>query len=220
MIVETWMTRNPVVVSPDATIGEAGQVMGARRIRHLPVVDRDQLVGVITKSDLLRASSANLDPMAVAAAEDDSLRRAVSTVMTRRVVTVTPTMPLEDAARLMVEHKFGAVLVMEDSRRLVGVLTESDVMRALISSVSVDGPGVRLTIATRDTNAVVKFLAEQAPKLRMRVLSILVLDEVDGPTVIARLGGAHVDELVDKAWAAGHPVRSVVRLGIVIPGQP
>lgn len=212
------MTRNPIVVSPDTTIGEAGQLMGARRIRHLPVVERDQLVGVITKTDLLRATAADVDPTSAAATDDASLRGLVSTVMTRRVVTVPPTTPLEDAARLMVDNKFGALLVMEDKRRLVGVLTESDVMRALISSVSVDGPGARLTFTTRNTSGVVKFLAEQAPKVGMRVLSILVLDEIDGPTVISRLGGAHVDELVDLAWAAGHPVRSVVRLGVVLAG--
>lgn len=218
MIVDTWMARNPIVVSPDTTIGQAGQVMGTHRIRHLPVVDRDQLVGLVTKSDLLRAASSNLDPMSAVASDDASLRGAVSTLMTRRLVTVPPTMPLEDAARLMVDHKFGAVLVMEEQRRLVGVLTESDIMRALISSVSVDGPGARLTISTRDTSAVVQFLATRAPKLGMRVLGILVVDEADGPTVVARLGGAHIDALVAQAWAAGHPVRSVVRLGIVIPG--
>ncbi len=210
------MTKDPIVVSPDTTIAQAGQVMGVHGIRHLPVVDRDQLVGVITKSDLLRAASANLDPMSPVATDDASLRGAVSSVMTSRVVTVPPTTPIEDAARLMVDGKFGAVLVVKDERRLVGVLTESDVMRALISSVSVDGPGVRLTFTTHDTSAVVQFLAAHAPKLAMRVLSILVLDDVDGPTVVVRLGGAHVDELVDQAWAAGHPVRSVVRLGIVI----
>ncbi len=214
MIVDTWMTKHPIVVSPETSMAEAGQLMGTHRIRHLPVIDRGQLVGVITKSDLLRAAATGLDPFSAVARDDASMRAPVACVMSTRLVTVEATLPLEDAARVMVERKIGAVLVAEDGRRLVGVLTESDVMRALISSVSIAGPGARITIGTRDTNAVVRFLAEHAPKLAMRVLSVLVLDGPDGLTVVARLGGGRIDELVDRAWAAGHPVRSVVRLGM------
>lgn len=214
VIVDTWMTKHPFVVSPETTIGEAGQLMGTHRIRHLPVLDHGQLVGVITKSDLLRAAATGLDPLSAVARDDLSMRAPVAGVMSTRLVTVEATLPLEDAAQLMVERKIGAVLVAEDGRRLIGVLTESDVMRALISSVSVEGPGARITIGTRDTNQVVRFLAERAPKLAMRVLSLLVLDGPEGLTVVARLGGGRVDELVDQAWAAGHPVRSVVRLGM------
>jgi CBS domain-containing protein len=121
--VRRWMRKRVVTVRPTTSLDEAGRLLRTRRIRHLPVRDaRGRLVGIVTDRDLRQAV---FDPGAGALA---ALR--VRDVMTWAVLTVTPDTDVRHAARLMREQKIGAVPVVEDGR-LVGMLTETDVLAAL-----------------------------------------------------------------------------------------
>jgi len=130
MSVRERMSRGVTTVRPDVTLGHAARLMRARKIRHLPVVaPGGRLVGIVTASDLRQALFA---PALLANGENlasvlDAL--AVEDVMIRSVVTVRPMVAIRDAARLMHERRIGALPVVERGR-LVGILTETDVLRA------------------------------------------------------------------------------------------
>ena len=133
MLVRDVMTEDPFTIDPDAPLARAGEVMRAKELRHLPVVDRDgRLIGIVAERDLQRAA------LAPAAAEDRSapaLRRPpealrVRDVMSGDVVTTHPEAPLAHAARIMFERRVGSLPVVLDGR-LLGMLTEQDVARAL-----------------------------------------------------------------------------------------
>jgi acetoin utilization protein AcuB len=123
------MTRSVVTIHSDALVSGAIELMRSRRIRHLPVVDRDgQLVGIVTDRDLRQVVS---DPAVQARLRQatDALRGlTVREVMTWGAVTVTPSTRIDDAARLMHERKVGSLPVV-DGGRVVGMLTERDVLR-------------------------------------------------------------------------------------------
>jgi acetoin utilization protein AcuB len=130
MSVRDRMSRRVTTVRPEARLSEAAQLMRQRKIRHLPVVDRaGRLVGIVTARDLRQA----LFAPAVEAETEDVLglleTLAVGDVMTRSVLRVRPATSIQDAARLMHERKLGALPVV-DGERLIGLLTETDVLRA------------------------------------------------------------------------------------------
>jgi acetoin utilization protein AcuB len=130
MLVRSRMTPRVHTASPETTLAEALGITRANRIRHLPVLDGDRLVGVVTGRDLRLAM-----PPIWAAERDEMLaalnHRRVGEVMVRSIITTSPDTPLEDAARQLYTHRIGCLPVMEEGR-LVGILTETDVLRAFV----------------------------------------------------------------------------------------
>jgi acetoin utilization protein AcuB len=121
------MSRDPVTIAPDAPLGAALTAMQAREIRHLPVVEPDcRLVGIVTDRDLRQATLARVH--ALRDAERDLL---VQDVMTCAVVTIDAEASVSRAARLMYERRIGSLPVVE-AGRLVGIVTERDLLRALM----------------------------------------------------------------------------------------
>ena len=122
--------RSPAVtIGPNATVREAVALMTTGKLRHLPVVDADRLVGIVTDRDLRQAVFAPIVQERLGAGGDAVGHILVREVMTWAVVTVRPATDLREAARLMHEQKIGAVPVVEGNR-LVGILTESNVLVA------------------------------------------------------------------------------------------
>jgi len=120
------MTRAVVTIRRDTTATTAWALMKVRRFRHLPVVDdRGRIVGIVSDRDLTRVPFTPTDS-----------GRAVPTgmpverIMTAAVISVRPDDDITEAARLMWEHKIGALPVV-DNGRLVGILTEIDLLRML-----------------------------------------------------------------------------------------
>lgn len=122
------MTRHLLTIGPDDPIMMLEQHMEAFRFRHLPVVEGDILIGIISHSDLLHASSSRLSKSA--GEENVILHRLPAwCVMREDVVTVRPTEPLERVAALLWETRVGCIPVTEEDGRLVGIITEGDFVR-------------------------------------------------------------------------------------------
>jgi CBS domain-containing protein len=135
MRVEALMTGPLVTIGHDATLAEAWRTMRARQVRHLPVLDADRrLVGMLTDHDLrlvILERCLEEEPEALARTLG---RLRVNEIMTWAVVTVPPDADLREAARLMHERGLGAVPVAEGGR-VVGMLTATDVIRAVVGGV-------------------------------------------------------------------------------------
>jgi len=123
-LVGDWMTHNPVIVLPSTPLPAAYALMQERRVRRLPVMDGGRLVGIVTLGDLRQANATVDNP--------EAARMRVELVMTENVVTVTPQTALREAAKLMIRHKVSGLPVV-DGAELVGIITESDIFRALMS---------------------------------------------------------------------------------------
>jgi acetoin utilization protein AcuB len=136
--VKEFMTRSPVTIHPDALVRGAAEVMRSRKLRHLPVVDRGgRLVGIVTDRDLRQVV---FDPgiqARLGRAADALGALQVRDVMTWGVVTVRPETAIRDAAWLMREQRLGALPVVQ-AGRLVGILSELDVLRAFEDALGTD----------------------------------------------------------------------------------
>jgi acetoin utilization protein AcuB len=122
MIVRKHMSAPPITVTPDTDFKVAMGLMQQHRIRRLPVVDADgALAGIVAERDLLGAADRYLQSLA-----------DVDEIMTRRVVTVARNTPVVEAATLMIGLKIGGLPVVDASNKVLGIITETDLLKALV----------------------------------------------------------------------------------------
>ncbi|HEU5188065.1 MAG TPA: CBS domain-containing protein [Methylomirabilota bacterium] len=132
MIVADLMTRTVITVSPETPVLDARQEMLKQKIRHLPVIaSGPELLGIVTDRDIRLSLPSQATSLSVWELNFLLTKLTVEKVMTRTVITVGPERPAPDAARLMLDHKIGALPVM-DGGRLVGIVTETDMLRAFV----------------------------------------------------------------------------------------
>jgi len=137
MRVRELMTAEPITVAPETSVVDARHLMATRRIRHLLVMDGARLVGIVTDRDIRLNLPSPATSLSVWELNYLLARLAVKEVMSRTVVTIGPDREAAAAARIMVEHKIGALPVL-DGERLVGIVTETDFLRAFATSEAVE----------------------------------------------------------------------------------
>jgi acetoin utilization protein AcuB len=126
------MTSDPATVTPRATIAEAWDLMRELDIRHLPVVDGEALVGMLSDRDLGNLEVTRLLTEEGADALRRQLARPVVHLMSTDVVAAEPETDVSELVTLLLEHKVGAIpVVMPDTRRIVGIVSYIDVLRVL-----------------------------------------------------------------------------------------
>lgn len=129
MRVRDLMTPNPITVPPAASLADARELMAKERIRHLLVTEGGTLLGIVTDRDIRLNLPSPATSLSVWELTYLLGRLSVGEVMTRAVVTVGPQHDAREAARIILDHKIGALPVL-DGRQLVGIMTESDIVRA------------------------------------------------------------------------------------------
>ena len=127
-----WMTTPVRTVSPATPVLAAFDLMMQLQIRRLPVVDGQELVGIITQGDLQESRPALVASLREYHPDPLIARMSVHQVMTRNVVTVTATTPIREAAQLMLTHKIGGLPVIDPQGHPIGMLTEADLFRGII----------------------------------------------------------------------------------------
>jgi acetoin utilization protein AcuB len=129
MKVRDLMSADPIAVSPDTTVFDARQTMLKERIRHLLVTEGQRLLGIVTDRDIRLNLPSQATSLSVWEVNYLLARLTVEEVMTTGVIIIGPDQNARNAARLMLEHKIGALPVL-DGERLIGIITETDVLRA------------------------------------------------------------------------------------------
>ena len=132
MLVKEVMKTQLVTLNADVKLGFANDIMYLGRIRHLPVVKGDALVGILTQRDLYRASLTSILTNWKENKEFlDSIQ--VSEVMTKNVITISPDATMEDAAQIMIDKKVGGLPVVQEKTKLIGLITETDVLQYFVT---------------------------------------------------------------------------------------
>lgn len=131
-LVKDWMTPNPITAIPETTLPDALMVMKKYNIRRLPVLDGDRLVGIVTRGDLRGAQPSDATSLSIFELHYLVGRITLQQIMTPNPITIPLTATIQDAARLMLQRKVAGLPVM-DNGRLVGIITESDIFRMVVS---------------------------------------------------------------------------------------
>jgi len=132
MFITQHMTRNPVTVSPETLLPAVRDILQGGKFRHLPVVDgENHLVGIVTDRDLRSASPSSVlsaEQLKACLAEFD--RSPVSAIMSRALFSLSPISTLDDALILLDREKIGALPVLDQEQRVIGMFSMRDLMAA------------------------------------------------------------------------------------------
>ena len=195
MLVIERMSTTPVTITGGLTVTQALEVIERRNVHHLPVVnDRGSLVGIITERDLLRAKG----------------NEVVENLMERRVITVTEYTPLENAARIMADHKIGSLPVMRDGK-LVGIITQTDLFKVFLELLGAREPGVRLTMLVPEEKGILAKLTAEIAELGGNILALSTFMGEDPTNRIITVKVEHVpqEKLVAIMEAVGMEIVDV-----------
>lgn len=133
LLVKDWMTTKVITVDIHTALPDAHKLMRSHKIRRLPVMDGDKVVGIVTRSDVREASPSDVTSLSVWEMQYLLSKLTMADIMTPKPITVLPTATIKDAARLMYTHKIGGLPVLDSDGQLQGIITESDIFRILIA---------------------------------------------------------------------------------------
>ncbi len=131
-LVRDWMSRQVVTVTPDTLLSEASRLMTERRIRRLPVVENGRLLGILTYGDVRAARPSLLTNPDPDKTTHLMAQIRVAQIMTRDPVTVSQDATIGQAAELMLRFAISGLPVVDEAKRLVGIITESDIFRLVV----------------------------------------------------------------------------------------
>ncbi len=214
MLVRERMTAHPITVQEDTSVTDALTFMRQNRVRRLPVLDRHgRLVGIVSEKDLLYASPSPATTLSVYEISYLLSKLKVKEIMTREVITVCPDCPLEEAARIMVDHKIGGLPVVEDGR-LVGIITETDLFKVFLEMLGAREQGLRATVSVEDRPGVLAALTSEVAHLGGDIVSLGTFygrDRTHG-TITMKVRGVEAEPLrsaLERAGAQVLDLRSV-----------
>ena len=145
MRIRDVMTKNPITVDSETLVLDAQKIMKENSIRRLPVVDKGNLVGIVTQHDLLQASPSPATSLSIHELNYLLARMKVKEIMKKNPMTLSPDTPFEEALKMGQDNKIGSFPVVENGK-LVGIATESDIVRFLTHALGIREEGSRVTI--------------------------------------------------------------------------
>jgi acetoin utilization protein AcuB len=184
MLVRSKMTRDVITVSPDTSLAQALEITRGHRIRHLPVVNSNgKLVGLISDRDLRLAT-----PPVWAADHAELLKalhtRTVGDHMVSKIIGIAPGAPIEDAAQLMYNNRIGCLPVL-DNGELVGILSETDLLRAYAELFGVQRNSTRIEVLMPDRpGELARIVRVIGIEMRANITG-LVMPPIDGDRSLA-----------------------------------
>ena len=214
MIVSMWMSRKVLTVTPDSLLTEAATLMTAKQVRRLLVVKAQPegmtLLGILSQGDLFRAFPSEINPFSVVAAEAYRSHTTVREVMHHHPISTAPDAPIELAARIMRDHKIGALPVVQHGL-VVGIITESDIFRAFVELFAAQQDEVRITFDASKEEDTLEAVVNLAARHNVQVVSLLT-SEHDGRHIgVVRVTGKAIERFESELWRSGHPVLNILR---------
>ena len=173
MLVKNWMSDKVITVDENDSMQDAMKLLKEHAIRMLPVMKEGELVGIVTDRDLKRASASDATSL-----EIHELLYLISTIkvkniMTTDPITVPPDFTVEETAEVLLNHKINGVPVVDGDKRVVGVITETDLFKVLISLTGIVNRGIQFAVQIEDKPGSIKEVADVIRAYGGRMVSIL-----------------------------------------------
>ncbi|NPA94358.1 MAG: CBS domain-containing protein [Thermodesulfobacteria bacterium] len=199
MKVKNWMNKNVVTISPDAGLRDAIEIMHRYSIRHLPVVEDGKMLGFVTESNLRQYLLT------------DMLNElTTSDVMIINPITIDSNASIDSAARLIHEYKIGGLPVLE-KRKLVGIITITDILGAFIELLGLLEESTRLDVLLDEKRGSIDDVLKLIKETGSRIISVGVDTQSSRRKVYyIRLEKTDVAPIIEKIEGQGHKVLSLI----------
>lgn len=145
MLVGERMSHPIISIAPDMPVHDALNLFKREHIRRAPVIKDSKLIGIVSDKDLLNASPSPATSLSIWEMNYLMSKITVAEVMTKEVLTVEESTPIEEAARIMADNKVGGLPVLRDGH-VVGIITETDLFKIFLELMGAREKGIRATI--------------------------------------------------------------------------
>jgi len=177
------MTRKVVYISPETTVAHAADIMRAQELHRLPVIENDQLVGLVTEGTIAEASPSKATSLSIYEMNYLLNKTKIKDIMIRDVVTVSQFASLEDATYLMLKNKIG-ILPVVDNQQVYGVITDRDVFRAFLEISGYGEEGIRVRFITEDEVGVLEKIVHLIVEENLNISNAVNIPRKDGKVII------------------------------------
>jgi acetoin utilization protein AcuB len=207
MLVRDWMSKDVITIDADASMNKATKMLKENDIRRLPVIEKKRLVGIITDKDLKEASASDATSLEVHELLYILSKLKIRDIMTSDPITIPHDYTLEETAEILLNNKISGAPVVDQDDQIVGMITETDLFKALISLTGLKKRGIQFAFQLEDRPGSIKEVADVIRKYGGQIASILsTYDDIpDGYRVVyIRMYGidrASVTEIVKELRA-------------------
>jgi acetoin utilization protein AcuB len=173
LLVENWMNPEVITVDADDSMLDATKILKEHNIRHLPVLEKGTLVGIITDRDLKRASPSDATSLEAHELLYLIANIKVREIMTRNPITVPYNFTIEEAAQILLDAKISGMPVVDKDGKVIGTITQTDLFKVLISLTGVGKKGVQFAFLLEDRPGSIKEVTDIIRFYGGRMASIL-----------------------------------------------
>jgi len=173
MLVKNWMSKKVVTIDENDSMTHAIKLLKDYNIRMLPVTKKDKLVGIVTDRDLKRASASDATSLDIHELLYLISEIKVKNIMTKNPITVPPNFTVEETAEVLLNNKISGAPVVDHSGNIVGIITQADLFRVLISLTGVGVRGIQFGLLIKDEPGSIKEVADVIREFGGRIVSIL-----------------------------------------------
>ena len=205
MAVKDFMTRKVVYISPNTTIAHAADMMREQKLHRLPVIENDQLVGLVTEGTIAEASPSKATSLSIYEMNYLLNKTKVGDVMIRDVVTISQFASLEDATYLMLKNKIG-ILPVVDNEQLYGIITDRDIFKAFLEVSGYGEEGVRLRFVTENKVGVLEQIIRLLVEENLNISNTVNIPRKDGKVVIEVQLAGNIDTALLKKKFEEHAI--------------
>jgi len=206
MFVRNFMTKDPITVAKDATLPYTAELMKQHKLKRLPVMDQNELVGIITEKDVAKALPSPATTLSKYEINYLTEKIRVADVMTKAVISVSPDTTVEEATMIMHEQDVGCLPVLEDGK-LVGIITERNIYSALTKLFGLDRPGLRVTVQVEDRIGVIADMTTLIKSLNLPIISLATYAaSAEAAYIVVRIATDNPEPLIGTLTASGFQV--------------
>lgn len=205
MLVEQIMNVEVSTLTKENTIADAVELMSERRIRHIPIIDQEkQLVGLVTDRDIKDATPS------VFSSDDNReiMKQPLGSIMTKEVITGHPLDFVEEVSSIFYDSKIGCLPILQD-QKLVGIITQSDLLHTLVELTGAHQPGSQIEIRVRNKPGMLFKVFSCIQNCKVNILSVLVYPDKkdeDFKIVVLRIQTMNPLRLIEELEASGYEV--------------
>jgi acetoin utilization protein AcuB len=222
MFVKNWMRREVITISQNETILDAKHTMKDYGIRRLPVVENNKLVGIITEKDIKEYSPSKASSLDIYEMKRLLAKTLVKDAMNVNVITVHPETPIEKAALILRDKRFGGLPVINDSGELAGIITAIDLFDIFVESMGFSHQSTRIAIVLEDRKGALAEMTKIIDSHGLNIVSLATffIKNTEGEIrdVVIRVNGeqSKIDEAVKDLRSADFNLASVIEMNDIM----
>lgn len=173
MLVKNWMSKDIISIEANDSMHDATKLLKEHNIKMLPVINNNKLVGVVTDRDLKQAKASDATSLEIHELLYLLMKIKIKDIMTKKPITVHQDFTVEETAEILLHNRISGVPVVDDRGNVVGIITQTDLFRVLISLTGVGKKGIQFALLIKDQPGTIKEVADIVREFGGRMVSIL-----------------------------------------------